>query len=76
MEKNSEWLKMEDAPKDGTRILIKDNEGTVFVGAWIGYNYEPRTKLIYNWVIPESWQDEQGGYYDIDNPIGWMYCPA
>lgn len=70
-----EWDNMENAPKDGSRILIKDNDGVVYVAAWIGYNLGLGKTKFYDWVIPESWQDEQGGYYEIDNPVGWMHCP-
>lgn len=69
-----QWLPMKEAPKDGTRILLKE-DGIVYVAAWTGYNYGYRGKKYYDWVIPESWQDEQGGYYEIENPIGWMHCP-
>jgi hypothetical protein len=69
------WLEMKDAPKDGTRILIKSNDGNVYVAAWLN-NYDPPGEGVrMEWAIPESWQDEQGGYFTVDYPVGWMPCP-
>jgi len=70
------WLSMDSAPKDGSRILIKDEEGFVYVVSWLnsseGINVLKETM---DWCIPESYQDEQGGYENIYRPVGWMPCP-
>ena len=71
----SKWLDMASAPQDRTRILLTDGE-LVYVAAWLddneGLRYRPKRM---EWAITESWQDEQGGYQTITNPLGWMPCP-
>lgn len=76
---------METAPKDGTVILVwnveksedleYDNSHWMKV-AWLedSVNY-PNGYIGWRWCVPESWQDEQGGYETANNPICWTTLP-
>lgn len=66
---------MSTASKTGEKILVKDIDGDVYLVAWLANSYGYRKKKEMCWVVPESWQDEQGGYFTIDNPVGWQECP-
>jgi hypothetical protein len=56
-------------------VVIKDEDGDVYIVAWLNDAVGRYSRKDMNWCIPESWQDEQGGYCTIDNVIGWMDCP-
>ena len=80
---------MDSAPKDGTRILIWNEPPLVknygdlykelrgwFIVAWIDdYVFYPGSKPVKRWCVPESFQDEQGGYFTIDYPLCWTHLP-
>lgn len=72
---NGAWRNMDSAPQDGTRILVYDADD-VYIVSWLNVttHRHPRHTLM-AWAIPESWQDEQGGYTIIDSPLGWMPTP-
>ncbi len=82
------WLPMSTAPKDGTRILIKADQGAPW--DWVAHK-SPLTKRIevqigrYREFGMESAGDEPGysrwhedGYcdYPIHRPLGWMPLPT
>jgi len=62
---------MATAPKDGTFILVVDKDGDINKVSWES-DYPIHTK---KWCVYGSWQDEQGGYETIDNPIAWQPLP-
>lgn len=70
---------MDTAPRDGTRISVNDGENW-YVASWIVdyYIVFPRTEAAQeeskDWCIPESYQDEQGGYFTVD-AVGWCSLP-
>jgi hypothetical protein len=70
------WQPIETAPKDGRKILVYEN-GEAFCVAWqVDYDIiYPKTKAAQErakrWCIPESYQDEQGGFFTVDNPTHW-----
>lgn len=70
------WQPIETAPKDGTFVLIAE-KGEVYKANWqqdygvICYPTSP-----YRWCVYGSYQDEQGGYEIINEPIGWQPLPA
>lgn len=68
------WNLMDSAPKDGTRIIVSDGQNC-YVVAWLDCRTNQRQRKRMNWAIPESWQDEQGGYFTVDAPVSWMPCP-
>ncbi len=72
---NMKWIDIKSAPKDGTSILVKDEEGDVYLVAWLDDNEGMRGGKMMSWCVPESWQDEQGGYYTVDNVVKWMPLP-
>ena len=59
------WDTIDTAPRDGTRIIVHDGEN-VFVVAYLNNRVSRRGKKVMEWCIPESWQDEQGGYETVD----------
>lgn len=68
---------MENAPKDGTFVLIYDgsqNEARVCEWEHIGYDYHNRIEK-YGWVW--GFDTSSGGnyYFTIDNPVKWMPIP-
>lgn len=73
---------METAPKDGTEILVWNYEtylisepfGKWMKVAWL-HNKESGKYSRYEWAVPESWQDEQGGYETANSPICWTSLP-
>ncbi len=79
------YNKMSTAPKDGTRILVWNVERTPefdfdeskwMCVAWLqDYVNYPNSGGKMKWCVPESWQDEQGGYETADNPICWTELP-
>ena len=60
IEPPARWLPIESAPKDGSRILIKEY-GTVFVAGW-GYVVDD----IYGWVIVNDC------YIEHSDTLLWM----
>lgn len=63
-----EWLPIEDAPKDGTEILLIDDDGIRVVGRWGKHNHVP----IYGWIRPiELYGEEVDGF----DPVGWRPLP-
>lgn len=50
----SSWSPIKDAPKDGRKLLISDDEGEILVGHW----HEPS----------KCWMADSGGY-DNEYPI-------
>ena len=63
IEPPARWLPIESAPKDGSRILIKEY-GTVFVAGW-GYVVDD----IYGWVIVNDC------YIEHSDNLLWMEHP-
>ena len=63
IEPPARWLPIESAPKDGSRILIKEY-GTVFVAGW-GYVVDD----IYGWVIVNDC------YIEHSDNLLWMELP-
>ena len=63
IEPPARWLPIESAPKDGSRILIKEY-GTVFVAGW-GYVVDD----IYGWVIVNDC------YIEHSDNLLWMEPP-
>lgn len=75
----SGWLPIASAPKDGTRILVFDPEGdgdsaNIVLVAWLN-DAERHRKARFMWCVPDSWQDEQGGYYVVGRPTHWQPLP-
>lgn len=71
---------MDTAPKDGTRILVweeeKDDDSRWMLVIWTDcYSGYGRHKPDYGWAVPESWGDEQGGYIQPLNPKCWTHLP-
>jgi hypothetical protein len=63
---------MVDAPKDGSRVLVFDGENW-YVVAWLDdYDNYSYSRHVMCWCVPESFQDEQGGYVVIDKPLFWV----
>jgi len=62
----AEWLPIESAPKDGTRLLLIDNlDKWVYIGLW-----GPHVGDDGLWI-----QDDFGGIPD-EQPDHWMPVPA
>lgn len=75
------WTPMDKAPKDGTDILIKadDGDGPVVFMAYWGYEH-PEEAMRYRgekpcWCVSCSFNDEFGEMMLIDNPLGWQPVP-
>ncbi len=69
------WKSIKTAPKDGTPILVWDNEGIALV-EWRKFRYHyPGCRSSYAWCLPQSDQDEQGGCATVDSPTHWMPLP-
>jgi hypothetical protein len=68
---------MDTAPKDGTRILVWDYQDKDWYRvAWLEDNsFYPGHRGRFTWCIPESFQDEQGGYSTIEHPLCWTNLP-
>lgn len=72
---------METAPRDGTYVLVAErtDEGAIdfHKAAWIlYYGVVPRRTDRKRWCIEDSYQDEQGGFSTVDDPIGWLPIPV
>jgi hypothetical protein len=75
------WEPIETAPKDGTKILLVQDE-TVGVGRWEDTSCEVRElvedtgkRQVYEWVLKVSgyWEAENDGLY---SPTHWMPLPT
>jgi hypothetical protein len=67
------WNSMESAPKDGSRIIVFDQEFGIMAVEWTKYRYKyPDAKYQFDWCVPNSEQDEQGGMTTSDSPMFWM----
>ncbi len=69
----TQWKDMDSAPKDGTEILIKDEEGNC-ICSWGDSQTGTGSKESMRWCIVNDW-DEEIGYNSPKNPIGWMHLP-
>ena len=65
---------MDLAPKDGTEVIASDGTRWHKV-AWLDNRTSKLASPDYSWSVPDSWQDEQGGYFTPDGLIGWMPGP-
>ena len=60
----SPWRPMDEAPKDGTEILI-------FARNIYGVN-----RHIGHWMqMSDSWADREGYHWPVDNVLAWMPLP-
>lgn len=67
--RGSAWRPMSEAPKDGTELLLIDDEGTRVVGRWSKHNHVP----LYGWVRQiELYGEEVDGF----DAVRWMPLPA
>lgn len=69
------WQPIETAPKDGTSFIATDGKDWYKV-AWLDNRPNNRYPEAYAWSVPESWQDEQDGYYNPDNLTHWQPSPV
>jgi hypothetical protein len=70
------WRPMRTAPKDGTKILVLDkSEGVMWVSWEEEQVHYPGCKPQLKWCVPGSHQDEQGGAYTAEEPLGWLPLP-
>ncbi len=67
----AQWLPMESAPKDGTRILIRHvalGHPPVYIGHWVD------TPHYDSWEVAECAPDDATRF--IEHPTGWMPLPS
>jgi hypothetical protein len=57
-----EWKPMSEAPKDGTRILVLDEDHNAWVASWDGR---------YDWQVTEYMDDTRVWSINIKDPIAW-----
>lgn len=69
------WQPMETAPKTGEEVLVTNGKDW-WKAAWLDSRVSRRDPAFYCWSIPDSWQDEQGGYTTLDGLTGWAPAPA
>lgn len=62
MNPSLEWKPMSEAPKDGTRILVIDDEHCPYVVSWDGQH---------DWQITEVTQNTRVWPINIKDPIAW-----
>jgi len=63
----SEWRPIETVPRDGTRILVCEADGQMYVTSWPAGSSE-------RWFVDHGDPEEWWG--DIDNPLThWMPLP-
>lgn len=74
------WQPIETAPKDGTKILVYEpaseyTEGGVSLVSWDSWRISyPGCRTQWDWCLPGSHQDEQGGCETV-YPTHWMPLP-
>lgn len=61
----SEWMPIETAPKDGTRILISSPTDGVLSSHFDGGNWQGR-----------PWRPVRSAEYEASKPTHWMPLPA
>lgn len=69
------WRPIESAPRDGRSILVIQN-AVIYKVAWLNNSVARRAYSLFQWCVPESWQDEQGGYWEVNNPTHWQALPT
>jgi len=75
-----QWKNIESAPKDGTRILGKTDDG-VCVFSWEDTSYEEEVtlwqrgnkKTVQTVTVSDGYWSPEGDYY---NPTSWMNIPV
>lgn len=60
------WYPIIQAPRDGSRLLLRDKRGNLFVGFFGKHNHVP----LYGWVMSTEFDGEEVEGVD---PI--FYCP-
>lgn len=63
---------MNDAPKDGTQIILVTPENIFVTASYRKEEYILGRSRDKYWVVDGTFQDEQGGEMCIDDPIGWI----
>ena len=63
----SDWRPMEDAPRDGTQLLLCGDGQEIFIGHW--GRAGRFTSSVY------AWMGHEWGYHDHKDMIGWMPLP-
>lgn len=61
-----QWRPIEEAPKDGTAILLFFPEGFCHVGTWL-----PKSNV---WAV--TYRKPDLHYFDVDRPTHWMPLPT
>ncbi|MCW5697396.1 MAG: hypothetical protein KIS96_11780 [Bauldia sp.] len=70
------WLPMESAPRDGTRVLLNDEDtGKIKIGFWSNHLAVWVVDNIFGDDVPEKW-DGEAVVITIHRPTAWRPLPA
>jgi hypothetical protein len=62
------WQPIETAPKDGTEVLLVNDDGIRTVGRWSKHNHVP----LYGWIRQVELYGEE---FDEFDPVAWVPIP-
>jgi hypothetical protein len=71
-----DWKDMDSAPKDGTPILICDDEDVVHKCLWAAWDNSDNKGRNKNWCIDSSWDGEFDSATTVNKPKKWRALPS
>jgi len=73
-EASIQWYPMEEAPKDGSHLLIVDENKYINHAYW--FKIGPYDNQDFNWCVDQTYNEEILEYKIVKRPIAWTHLPV